>query len=247
MPFGIDDAFTVGSAAISGIKGIFDFFVAQSEEKKAKEELSRLKEPFYRIQNEYIQNRDIAGSMAASGLPEETKNFYTTEAQRGLGTTLNSVNMSGGSPNDAGRLMDVYLRNINKVAAEDASARVQNMQRFFDANRELAGQKTMQWTLNELRPYERKLKEITQRIGAAKTNKNNALNTAIGSAGAVGTALTNNDLMDKLFGSNQATTTDERIYADVAPISSEDARPEMTGRIPTGSQQQPAPTTKMGY
>lgn len=274
LKLGVGDILSVASPVLGIVKGVADFFGAKSEEAKAREELSRLKTPFYKIQDEFIQNRNIAASQAAGGLGDETKNYYTTEAQRGLGTAFNSVNMAGGGPNDAGRLLDIYSRNINRVAAADADAKVQNIQRFFEANKDLAGQKTTQWTLNEYRPYERKLKEITERIGAAKTNQNTGLNTAIGSVGATGTAVSNIDLMDKLFSNNQAQQEDGRVYADVAPISSADVKPTMTGTIPTGSSQQaqqadvynpnanpygagnaywngqqwiPAPTTKMGY
>lgn len=233
MPLGGGLTIAAGGAQI--VKGIADFFGAKSAEKKAEEERSRLKIPFYKIQDEYIQNRNIAASEAAGGLGDETKNYYTTEAQRGLGTTLNSVNMSGGSPNDAGKLLDIYSRNINRVAAEDASQKVKNIQTFFDANKELAGQKTMQWTLNEYRPYERKLKEITERISAAKTNKNNAINSAIGGLSSLGTSVSNSNLLSSLLSNNQPAQESGQIIADVAPISSADVRPEGTTQTIDGS------------
>lgn len=192
-------AIQVGSAALNGIKGIATLFGAKSDEEKAREELSRLETPFYKIQNEYIQNRNIAGNMASSGLPDATKNYYTTEAQRGLGSGLNAVMTAGGDPNDVNRLLDVYNQSINRVGMEDAQTRVGNIQNFFNLNKELAGQKTMQWTLNEYAPYERKLKEITNRIAAAKQNQNTGFNDIIGSTSAAGTAISNNDLMNKLF------------------------------------------------
>jgi len=200
MPLPLAAALQVGSAALGVIKGVGSFFGAKSDEQKAQDELKKLKDPFYKIQNEYIQNRDIAGNLASGGLPESTKNYVTQEAQRGLGTSLAALGQNGGGVNDVARLNDVYMNSIDKVAAEDAQAKLGNIQNFFNANKELAGQKTIQWTLNEYRPFERKLKEITQRIGAAKQNQNTGLNTAISSVGAAGTALSNNDLMNKLFG-----------------------------------------------
>jgi hypothetical protein len=204
MPIPLAAALEVGSAVGGAIKGIGTFFGAKSDEQKAQDELRKLKDPFYKIQNEYIQNRDIAGNMASGGLPESTKNYVTQEAQRGLGTSLSALGQNGGGVNDVARLNDVYMNSIDKVAAEDAQAKLGNIQNFFNANKEVAGQKTIQWTLNEYRPFERKLKEITQRIGAAKQNQNTGLNTAISSVGAAGTALSNNDLMNKLFANNKA-------------------------------------------
>jgi len=219
-------ALQVGSAALGVIKGVGSFFGAKSDEQKAQDELKKLKDPFYKIQNEYIQNRDIAGNLASGGLPESTKNYVTQEAQRGLGTSLAALGQNGGGVNDVARLNDVYMNSIDKVAAEDAQAKLGNIQNFFNANKELAGQKTIQWTLNEYRPFERKLKEITQRIGAAKQNQNTALNTAISSVGAAGTALSNNDLMSKLFSNNQGAvdTPTSKVVTQVDVPSANDVR-----------------------
>jgi len=226
MPLPLAAALQVGSAALGVIKGVGSFFGAKSDEQKAQDELKKLKDPFYKIQNEYIQNRNIAGNLASSGLPESTKNYVTQEAQRGLGTSLSALGQNGGGVNDVARLNDVYMNSIDKVAVEDAQAKLGNIQNFFNANKEVAGQKTIQWTLNEYRPFERKLKEITQRIGAAKQNQNTGLNTAISSVGAAGTALSNNDLMNKLFANNkvQGQGQDGNIIADVTPITSASQR-----------------------
>ena len=213
-------AIQLGSTVLNAIKGIGSLFGGKSEEEKAREELSRLKTPFYKIQDEYIQNRNIAGSMASSGLPDSTKNYYTTEAQRGLGSSLNAVMTAGGNPNDVNRLLDVYNNSINKVAAEDAQEKIKNIQNFMNVNREVAGQKTMQWSLNEYTPYQRKLKEITERIGAAKQNQNNAFNNIIGSVSAAGTALSNNDLMSRLFGNKTSSSSEIGRVTDVtAPVN----------------------------
>lgn len=190
---------TLASTAVGLLKGIGDFIGGNSEEEKANAELSRLKQPFYKIQNEYTQNRNIGANLATSGLPEETKNYYTTQSERGLGAGISAINQGGGSPGDVARVFDVYNNSINKVAAEDATQRIANIKSFFDVNKELAGQKTMKWALDEYQPYERKLKEITERKAAAKLNQSGGINTAGAAIGAAGTALSNNDLMSQLF------------------------------------------------
>ncbi len=221
-------ALQVGSAAVGAVKGVADFFSANSEMKRAEEERKKLVQPFYKIQNEYFQNRNIAASNAESGLPESTKNYLTQESQRGFGTALGATQANGGmGGNDAGRLYDTYLNHLDKTAAEDAQAKIGNINMFMTANKDLAGQKTTKWALDEYKPYERKLKEITQRIAAAKMNKNNALNMAIGSAGAAGTALSNNDLMNKLFpsgGSGGAESLGRVAMANPSLITSNSVR-----------------------
>lgn len=202
MPLGT--ALSVASTAAGAIKGTVDYFKERAVQKKAEEELSRLKQPFYKIQDEYTQNRNISANNI--GLPEETKNYYTTEAQRGVGAGISAINQGGGSPNDLSGLFSAYDNSLNKVAANDAASRVQGIQNFMQANKELAGQKTMKWSLDEYQPWQRKLKEITERIAASKVNQNNALNTAIGVTSSAGTALSNNDLMNQLFPAQPAAT-----------------------------------------
>lgn len=195
MPLGT--ALSVASTAAGAIKGTLDYFKERKEQQRAEEELSRLKQPFYKIQDEYEQNRNIAANNI--GLPEETKNFYTTEAQRGLGAGIGAINQGGGSPNNVAELFSAYDNSLNKIAANDAASRVQGIQNFMQQNRELAGQKTMKWSLDEYQPWQRKLKEITERVAASKINQNNAINNIIGVASSAGTALSNNDLMKQLF------------------------------------------------
>lgn len=193
---------TLASTGLGVVKGIADLFGAKSDEEKAREELERIKQPFYKIQNEYFQNRNISGNVATSGLTPEAKNYYTTQSEKGLGAGINYLTQAGGSPNDAAKIFDIYNDSIDKVAMQDAEQRIANINNFMNYNKEVAGQKTMKWALDEYQPYQRKLKEITERINAAKQNKNNAVNTTIGSLSAAGTALSNNDLMSKLFGNS---------------------------------------------
>lgn len=207
MGLDLGGALSIGSAALGVAKGLGDLIGGHSEEKKIQADIDRLQQPFYKIQNEYVQNRNIGANLATSGLPEETKNYYTTQSEKGLGAGLGYLNQAGGTPNDAARLFDIYNNSISKVAAEDATQRVANIQNFFNLNKELAGQKTMKWALDEYQPYQRKLKELTERMAAAKINANNGANLAIGSLGATGTALSNNDLMSKLFSNTQSGTS----------------------------------------
>ena len=235
------EALQVGSAVLGAVKGISSLFGAKSDEQKAQEELAKLKTPFYKVQDEFYQNRNIAADLAQGGLPDTSKNYYTTEAQRGLASTISGMNRAGGdgSPNDAGNYLDVYLRNINRVAAQDAETKLANIQNFINLNREVAGQKITQFTLNELRPYERRLKELTNRIAAAKQNQNNAWNTAIGSVSAAGTALSNADLMAKLFSKNNtAAPGTEQMGAVGGTLGNRVSTPSVNvaGQIPAGGR-----------
>lgn len=216
MPLG--GGLTIGATALGVAKGVGDWFGANSEQKKAEEERSKLQQPFYKIQDEYLQNRNIAGNLAGEGLTESAKDYLTTESQRGLGTSLGTTQQAGGvGSNTAGKLYDTYLRSIDRTGAEDAEQKIKNIGNLMNVNKELAGQKTMKWALDEYQPWQRKLKEITERISAAKQNKNNALNTAIGALGAGGTALSNSSLMSNLFSGNNGVTSSSSLES-VSPL-----------------------------
>ncbi len=190
---------SVTATAVAGglgvLSGVAKSIFGGSQVKKANRELARLKTPFYKIQDEYYQNKNMAAQAAQGGLAQSAKDYYTTESQRGLGAGLNALTTGGGSPNDVSRLFDTYNRSISRVAAEDSAKRLENIRYFMDAQKDLAGQKTTQLTINEYQPYQNKLKELTQRKAAGQQNIYAGIDQAIGSAAATATSLTNYDLM----------------------------------------------------
>lgn len=155
--------------------------------KKDKAELSNLKRPFEKVQDEYYQNKNISEVEAQGGLPSATRDFYTSESQRGLGAGISALLQGGGDMNMISSLFDKYNRNTAGLAAEDAQAHQKNIQYFMKSNADLAGQKTTQFVVNELQPYENKLKELTERVSADKANIWGGIQTAVGSAAAAGT------------------------------------------------------------
>lgn len=194
-------SYIAAGAAVVGVgTSVWKGIQAGKEKRRAQEEISKLKQPFYKVQDEYNQNRRIAANNI--GLPDSNKNFYTTEAQRGVGAGVSGINQAGGSPNDVTDLFSAYDRSLDKTAAMDAEQKIMGIQNFMNTNKEVAGQQTIKWSLDEYQPWQRKLKEITERVGAAKVNQNNAVNSALGYTSAAATAFSNNDLMNKLFPKN---------------------------------------------
>lgn len=172
---------SLGTAAYKGIK-------ANQANKAAKREGEALQRPSYQVPVEDIQNRNIAAGMAQGGLSVDEKGYLQEERNRGLGTSLEALREGGGNPNDFARLNSIFDDSLKSQAALDAQQHVQNIQFFTKANQDLAGQKTTQWGINELQPYESKLKEIQDRRIAAQTNLNNAVDEGTGSASAAVTA-----------------------------------------------------------
>ena len=200
MPM-IASAASQAAAQVGGqIAGGLQFFKGLKDEKKAKAELAALTPAYYKIQDEYLQNQKLAGNMAASGLPQESQDYMTSEAGRGFSSSLSAILQGGASPNDVSGLLDTYNRSINRIGAQDADARLRNIQYYMNTNKDLAAQKTMQWTINEYQPYQNKLKELTQRRSAAEQNKWGGLGTFLGATSSVGKSLSNEGMMQSLFG-----------------------------------------------
>lgn len=197
------DPISIATQGAGVIEGIGQWIGAANDQKKADRELAALNKPFYKIQDEYKQNRDLAGNLAETGLSAGAKNYATTNAERGLSAGISATLQGGGNPSDIARLQDVYSGAINNTAAQDSAAHLDNIKYFMGANKDLAGQKTTQWAINEYQPYENKLKELTERKAAATANKYGGINTAIGSLGAYGTSRANQDLYSQLFGDSK--------------------------------------------
>lgn len=170
-----------GVAAYNGIKGAAD--------KAAANKRARLNiRPTFDIQKEYFQNQSLAQDMAQNGLPDSAKNFYQTNAERGLGSSLGAILQTGGGINDVQKLYSTFDRNSQAVAAQDATQKLDNIRYLMKANNDLADQKTQQWAVNKYQPYLDEAKSIAaqKQQGQAEINSGvNGLASAVASYGAM--------------------------------------------------------------
>lgn len=172
---------SVGTSVYKGLK-------AKSQDKTAAAEGAALKRPAYQIPTEDIENRNIAAVNATGGLSAAEKQYAGEQRERGLGSSLGALEETGGGPNDFAQLNHIFDDSLKSESALDAQLHMKNIESFTRANQDVATQKSIQWGVNEMQPYESKLKEIQDRRIAAKTNENNAVNEGIGglTAGATG-------------------------------------------------------------
>lgn len=157
---------------------------AKSQDREAAAEGASLRRPMEQIPDEYFQNRNIAGQNAMGGLTAGEKQYAGEQRERGLATSLDALGETEAGPNDFAGLNEVFSDSLRSQSALDAQLHHQNIEFFTNANKDLAGQKTTQFGVNELQPYETKLKEIQDRRIAAQTNANNATDEALGYAEA---------------------------------------------------------------
>jgi hypothetical protein len=180
----------IGGVASLGYS-VYKDVKAGQENKAATAEGNNLRRPFEQIQPEYYQNKNIATEQAFSGLPVDTKNLLQQQREKAFGTSSDALARSGGNPNDYARLNKIFDDSLLSEAAQDSQFHMENIKYLTGINKDLAGQKTTQWGVNEYQPFESKLKEIQDRKIAAKQNQNNAINEGIGSISAITTAVGN--------------------------------------------------------
>ena len=194
------------SAVLGAAKGGAQLYSSLHKLGKDKEELAKLKPAFYKVQDEYYQDKNQAAEMVQGGIPAATRDYATTEGERGLGAGIKGITASGGNPSDISHLFDSYDRSIDRISSADAQAHLDNIKYFTQANKELAGQKTTQWGVNEYKPYQDKLSELTARRGADEKSAWNGASGIIGSVGALGTSMQNTDLLKSITSKNNAQT-----------------------------------------
>lgn len=191
-------------AALGLVSSGINAFSAAHNEKKDKQELAGLHTPFYKIQKEYGDIESGAEELAQGGLTVGSKDLYSDLASRGLGTAVSASSAAGGNPNDINRIFQSYNDSIRNLGSADSEAQIKNIQYYHQTAKDMAAQKNIQFGVNEYQPYQNKLKELTQRIAADKTNLHNSINSGIEDVQAGVTAGMNS----KLFGDGNGGSDD---------------------------------------
>ena len=190
----------ISAAAVAGIAqagiGVAQSIGGMIQAKKARTELEGMEQPFFKVQDELLQNRNLAASQAQIGVPQATKDYMTSETQRGLGSSIAAMNQSGGSPNNVTDLFQSYQRGIQQNSAMFAQQQVAGMDQFMQQNAEVAGQKTMKWAINEFQPFQNKVQMLQGRINQGNQNLSGGANAVLGGLSSYGTANQNQDLME---------------------------------------------------
>jgi len=193
------DPVSLGLKAFDEVKslgfGLAQLFGAGNRLKKEEAELAALKQPMYNIQNEYFQNKNQSEIGASYGTPQTTRDFLSKQRETGLSTSISGLLQGGAMPGDITKLFDSYDNSISTDAARSVEQQQKNIQMYMEMNKELAGQKTTQWAINEYQPYEQKLNELKSNIAIEKGNKQQALQMMAGTASANSVARSNDELL----------------------------------------------------
>lgn len=146
MPFTAAALVTAGIGAYKTIKGIGDTADAK---KRAKYNIR----PTYDIAPEYFANQGIASNLAQGGLPDSSKNYYETNAERGLGSSLGALLQTGAGVNSVADIYDKFDQNNRAIASADAQQKITNIKNLMDANNQVADQRTQKWVIDKYQPF----------------------------------------------------------------------------------------------
>lgn len=150
---------------------------------KGKKMLKNNKRPAYEIPEDIKRNLTEAQQGALQGLPEEQKQQFLTNIQRGTAQSL-----AAGS-NRKGGLVNIATLNQNQndsyggLMAADSQARMQNKQQLYGARESMANYSDQAFQINKLNPYYEKQAEGLAMEGAGMQNIGNSFQIAQGKGG----------------------------------------------------------------
>jgi hypothetical protein len=144
--------------------------------------------PTFNIQDEYYKNQNLAEGLAQGGMTQASKNYYQSQADRGLGSSIGALLQTGGGINSISHLYDSYDKNNMAIAAKDSEQHVDNIRYLMGVNKDLADQKTQKWVLDKYQPYLDEAKSIAGQKAQAAGEMNNSLNTLGSAASAYSTS-----------------------------------------------------------
>lgn len=128
------------------------------------------KRPTYEIPAEIQQNLTQAQNTALQGLPEEQKQQYLTNLQRGSAQALSSSSSRGGGLAGISAINQQQNDAYGNMLAMDSQARQQNTNQLYGMRQNMADYKDQRWQINKLNPYYEKTSQNNAMIGAGMQN-----------------------------------------------------------------------------
>lgn len=166
-----------GMATMAGVQYI------KGKRDQKKDEKNR---PKYEIPEEVKQNLSAAQQDALQGLPEEQRQMFLSNLERGTAMGLNA------SATRRGGLAGVAALNQNQndaygqLLSMDAAARMQNKGALMQQRQNMADYKDQAFQFNTVDPYYEGIARKQARTAALFQNLNNAASMGMGGMGSMG-------------------------------------------------------------
>jgi len=130
----------------------------------------RNKRPTYEIPAEIAQNLTAAQQDALQGLPEEQKQQYIQNLQRGSAAALSAGGSRKGGLAGIQSLNQQQNDAYGNLLAMDSQARMQNKQNLYAQRQNMADYKNQAFQFNKVNPYYEATAQNTAMIGAGMQN-----------------------------------------------------------------------------
>lgn len=128
------------------------------------------KRPTYEIPAEVQQNLTQAQNMALQGLPEEQKQLYLSNLQRGTSQALGSSSTRRGGLSGISQINQAQNDGYANMLAMDSQARQQNQQILMGQRQNMADYRDQAFQINKSNPYYEKTAQNNAMIGAGMQN-----------------------------------------------------------------------------
>jgi hypothetical protein len=135
----------IGTAAQLGI-GAAQYFKGKKLERENKR-------PTYQIPQEVFQNLTQAQQMALQGLPEEQKQAYIESLQQQTAYGLDQIASRKGGLTGLAGLVNQQNQGMQNLMAQDASARMANIQGLMNQRQNVADYRGQEFQFNQLNPF----------------------------------------------------------------------------------------------
>jgi len=168
----------IAQLAVAGQKAAIGLGTAAIQNARAKKIAKANIRPEYQVNQQVQENRDLAASLAGTGLSDSTRINAEQSAERNLSQSLNAILRSGG---DGNQIADLYANNNDamlKLASADAELQRFNISQYLGANAALGQENQTAWQVNEFAPYANNAQLAATLRANAMQNASQGINSA---------------------------------------------------------------------
>lgn len=170
-------------AIISGILGLGQMGYGAYQKSKAKKWALSHPQPEYKTPSLYYDNLGLAEQQAQTGFTPETLNFLSQTMQQNQAQATNAVLQAGGGVNNVAQIYGNTNNSLRALGVEDEKLRLAKINQLYEARKDLAGQKMMEWKLNFFDKWKNEAAANAIKMDNSNQMMNNGMNTTISAIG----------------------------------------------------------------
>lgn len=170
-------------AIISGILGLGQMGYGAYQKSKAKKWALSHPQPEYKTPSLYYDNLGLAEQQAQTGFTPETLNFLSQTMQQNQAQATNAVLQAGGGVNNVAQIYGNTNNSLKALGVEDEKLRLAKINQLYEARKDLAGQKMMEWKLNFFDKWKNEAAANAIKMDNSNQMMNNGMNTTISAIG----------------------------------------------------------------